>query len=342
MKKLISTTFTAVILTFSAVGQINPNFSAGSQQDINYLSNGYLTPFADFLQSGLSSGWYQTAKVHKLGRFDVMLTPTYVVIPNEQKLFTINNDELSSLELTDGISATTPTVFGDKTEGPELVLKDDPTPGQNSKFKMPAGLGSTFTVLPIYKVSVGLFKKTELSLRYLPEITLPLEDGGKFNLMGAALKHDLTQYLPGGKIIPLDISAFFGYTTLDYTQDVDVGKGTNENQKLEISSTSFTGRLLVSKKFLFITPYVGIGYIGGETSIKMTGDYTYDVTDMQGVSLGRETITDPVNITSEGANGFVANAGVQFLIVKFLAISGDFSVSEYNTATLGLGLNVDF
>lgn len=325
-----------------ATGQINPNISAGSPEDIDLLSNGYLDPLGDFLQTGLSTGWYQTAKTHKLGRFDVMITPTYVFIPNDQQVFTINNSDFNSLKLVDGVSASSPTVFGDKTEGPDLILKDDPTSGQNSKFTMPAGLGSTFTVLPTYKVSVGLIKKTELSLRYLPEITLPLEDAGKFELWGVAVKHDLTQYLPGGKIIPLDISAFFGYTQLDYIQDVQIGTSNQENQKLAISSNSITGRILVSKKFLFVTPYVGVGFLGGETTINMTGDYTYDVAKPQDNFIKRETITDPVTITSKGANGAVINAGVQFLIVKFLALSIDYSKLEYNSVTAGLGVNVDF
>jgi len=330
-----------LFLGSQAPAQITPNFPAGSQADISYLSENYLEPFAGFLQSGLANGWYQTAKPHKSLRFDFTFTPSYIVIPTAQQSFLIENSALDELQLADGSSsAETPTVFGDQSPGPELELKNDPL--NLSDFAMPQGLSSTFTLIPAYKAAVGIYKGTELSLRYVPEVGLPLVDGSQFDLWGFGVKHDIKQWIPGVKKLPLSISGFFGYTNLSFSQDLEIGSGNTDNQQLLIESNSITTRLLISKKFLFITPYVGVGFNSGSTTIDLKGDYTVFINEpLTGATLDETTYTDPVSIESELANGFVANVGVRFILIKFLALSADYTIGEYHAFTTGFGFNFD-
>mgnify|MGYP001259963573 FL=1 len=113
---------------------------AGAQADINYLAGGYLKPFGNALGIGLNNGWYQTAKPHKLGRFDLMITPSFVFVPSSDRNFTINNADLTQLELVNGTSAEAPTVFGTNSAGPTLRFKDD----QTTTFNTPNGSGIGF------------------------------------------------------------------------------------------------------------------------------------------------------------------------------------------------------
>ena len=341
MKKLVAAAFTLLLSAEVAYAQINPNFPSGSPEDIQLLGDNYLSPFANFLQAGLNNGWYQTAKPHNLGRFDIMITPSFIFIPEVDKSFTVSNADLTSLELANSSisSASTPTVFGDTDPGPSLVHKDDPT--GNSEFELPGGIGSLFSVVPMFNASVGLFKNTEVSVRYVPEIGIPIVDEGKFDLLGFAIKHDLTQWIPGEKVLPVDISAFGGYTQLNFSQELSVGADPNDEQSLELESTAWTGRLLVSKKILFVTPYVGFGYNGGNTTLDVLGDYTYE-TEIAGIGFGEQTISNPISVEEDAANGFIGNVGARFKFLGVIALSADYTFGPYDALTTGVGVSVDF
>ena len=64
---------------------------------------------------------------------------------------------------------------------------------------MPAGLNIPLFPVPIVQAGIGLIKDTEISVRYLPKINVGKVD--QINLYGLAIKHDLLQWIPGGKIL---------------------------------------------------------------------------------------------------------------------------------------------
>lgn len=327
MKKVILTCLIISILPLSTIkAQIKPgDIIAGSQADINYLANGYLQPFGNALSSSLNNGWYQTAKTHNLGRFDIMVTPTIVFIPDADKFFTINNSELDQLQLVSGASAESPTAFGDKSSGPSLEYRSTP-PGVPG-FQLPQGIDLSAIFMPMAKISVGLIKNTEISLRYFPTISVPGVDDGELSVSGFGIKHDILQWIPGGKLLPFSVSGFFGYTKVDYSQTI----GTN--QTFELSTTGYTVRALISKKLLFITPYAGIGYNSGSTEINLKGDFQ----DPLGVVR-----TNPINIEADGASGLVGNIGVQFKFLFLVAASIDYTFGDYQALTIGAGVSLDF
>lgn len=326
MIKKITLLFILVIGLTPSKAQINPSqVLSGSAADIDYLANGYLAPLGNVVAEGLNSGWYSTAKTHNLGRFDLMVTTAVILVPDAQQMFTINNSELDQLQLVSGATAESATVFGDKGNGPGLEYKN--TPGL-ANFNTPGGTGYGIFGLPMARLSVGLIKNTEVSVRYLPEITFPRLDDAKLNVLGFGVKHDILQWIPGGKLLPFSVSGFFGYTNVDYTQSL------GEDQEFSMNSTGYTLRALVSKNFLFITPYVGVGINGGSTEMKISG--TFD----NPLPLGSDFV-DPVNITTEDAGGFVGNVGIRLKFLLVVAITADYTFGAYEVFTTGLGISID-
>ena len=47
----------------------------------------YFTPMAESFGAGLNNGWYNTAKPHSLGGFDLTFTVNTVIIPRFSKNF---------------------------------------------------------------------------------------------------------------------------------------------------------------------------------------------------------------------------------------------------------------
>ena len=55
------------------------------------LIESYLSPFGKSLGASLNNGWWNTAKPHRLGGFDITLTLNTVLIPDAGKSFNVND-----------------------------------------------------------------------------------------------------------------------------------------------------------------------------------------------------------------------------------------------------------
>ena len=100
---------------------------------------------------------------------------------------------------------------------------------------------------------IGLIKKTELDIRYLPNYNFSLGFIGKgsVNLWGIGLKHDLMQYIPiVGNTIPLDLSFQFGHTSLNTNFNYEPSDGINQDVDLNVSSTTIN-LIQRLKKYLY-------------------------------------------------------------------------------------------
>lgn len=83
-----------------------------SNLDIYYGKNilkEYIRPIADGFSAGLNNGWYNTAKPHKFGGFDITIAGNIVLIPESYKMFLIS--EIGGNSFSGG---ETPTIVGEK------------------------------------------------------------------------------------------------------------------------------------------------------------------------------------------------------------------------------------
>lgn len=338
-------------------------FLAGGAADANYLMNGYMAPLGNAFGAGLNNGWYNTARPKKLLRFDITGGASLVFAPSDAKVFNIVGSELNNIQPVGASSVEAPTIFGSAEPGPELaVMQEDPFGNMQevARFNAPQGLGVAMMPVPYGQIGIGLIKKTELTLRYFPTISVPAGDA-KFNvgMFGLGIKHDILQWIPGGDKMPFDLSGFFGYTSFksDYgiSLDPDYAPGTAQNpnggpysdQKLEFNSTAWTARVLISKKLAMFTFYGGLGYNNANTEINVVGNYPVTVyeTDPNSPLFGQEVVRDisnPVSINATDASGFILNAGFRMKILWILALHADYTLGKYSAATVGFGINVDF
>jgi len=301
-------TLLAWLIGFSSFGQT-------ATEDGKSLIEAYISPLGYSLGAALNNGWYNTAKPHKLGGFDVTITANIVMIPEESKSFNISESNENTFS-----GGETPTILGDG-DGSQVTYLGVTSP-------MPKGLNIPVIPLPMLQAGVGLIKGTELDFRYMPE--LDIGSAGKVGLFGVGLKHDILQWLPIVDKIPIDLSIQAGYTKL--SSEIELIDPTPENidpqANLDVSAT--TVNLILSKKLLMFTPYLGVGYNSTKTTFNVEGDY-----NIAGLAIDMSDLT---KIDFEN-KGFRANIGFRFNITV-LALQANYTFSEYPTATIGAGISL--
>ena len=276
----------------------------------------YIRPIADGFSAGLNNGWYNTAKPHKFGGFDFTIAGNIVLIPESFKTFSIS--EIGGSSFSGG---ETPTIVGEK-ESSEITYN---TTGDT--VKMPSGLNIPVFPVPILQAGIGLIKGTEINIRYLPKINVGKID--QINLYGLGVKHDLLQWIPGGKILPISLSIQGGYTKFNSTVVIENVIG-DRNNELAFDVEAMTANIILSKKILMFTPYASIGYNSSKSSFKIDGDYAVGA-----LELNAEELT---NIEYESNTEIRANLGFRFNIA-ILALQANYTISKYPVATLGAGIS---
>lgn len=312
----------------------------GSVEDASKLLDGYTKPALKAFGYGLNQGWYNTAKPHKTLGVDLTVSVSAVSIPNSDLFYTVNNNELSSLDLVSvngqavapGTgSAQVPTIFGPDTP-PTYESRST-----GAQFEAPGGadlkneIGIQAMPVPVAHLGIGLPKGFDLKIRFVP--TVSIGDDAKFDLFGVGVMHDVKQYIPGIKNLPFDLSGFVGYTNMKLISNLDVTTG--NDQRAEFKSSATTIQALVSKKISVLTVYGGIGYNIAKTKIAMLGSYEFE--DEFGYPI---TVTDPITLSSD-ASGMRATAGLR-LKLAVITLHGDYTVQKdnFNTLTVGFGINV--
>ena len=289
------------------------------------LIEAYLSPLGESLGQGLNSGWYNTAKPHKLGGFDLTFNFNFVEIPNSSLFF--NPNEISENFSSD--DQESPTILG-KGNGATIVY--DSQNGFTDSFKMPDHTIEMNNIpIPTLNLSVGIFKETELMFRYIPETTFNREFLGQasLSLTGLGFKHNLVQWLPFAKKLPIDLSIQAAYTKLNTSFELN---GNNVTQMVELNTTAFNYNLIFSKKFLMFTPYVSVGNNYSLTNFSSNSTF-YLGEDLESIELN---IPYDIDFESSSLLNYGAGIRVQFAILS-LNISQSFG--DYKTTSIGAGIS---
>ena len=329
MKKIILSMF--ILLSSSMIyAQVNiGNILQYGVNDANVLAKPYLSPWGNMLGYSLNSGWYNSAKVHKLLGFDITVTGAYTMSPSSDAYFDINDysDKLTSFELVDPTNSITPTVAGKSSDRPYLKPQNVPS-NPVTDFAMPDGSEIDYLLTPMVTVGVGLPMGIELKGRFWPETKIG--DAGKVGIWGLGVQKDIKDYIPGIKHVPvLNMSVLAAYTNL--TGSTDVRTSLSDNSTLDIASSAFTTRLLIGANLPVIAFYAGVGYGKANSDFNVTGDYL--------IENGIETIsvTDPIKVSYNNSN-FDFNVGLR-LRLGVIGLHADYSVGEYSSITAGFGIN---
>ncbi|WP_320052933.1 DUF6588 family protein [uncultured Acetobacteroides sp.] len=294
-----------------------------AQSDVTVLAKEYMRPFGEEFGKTLNTGWYTSAKPHKLGGFDITFSATAIPVSSSMKSFDLSKLELK--ELGHAAGATTPTVLGKDEDGATVFLKKLPS----QTMKLPQGANIPVMPMVNYNIAVGLPFHTDVSVRFIPKISIG--DDGKFGLWGIGLRNEFKEFIPVFKLLPFNMSAFWGMTKYNLSWDMANNSYADPNysdQKLSTDATSYTARLLVSKSIPVLTVYGGIGYNSSSSNYKLKGHYQYNGIAVNGGN-------DPFNLDYT-STGMMFNAGLRVKLAVFM-LFGDYTYAGTSMYTAGLG-----
>jgi hypothetical protein len=342
-------------VSFSQIDALNGDFFKGGISDGTKLIEAYVTPWANAFGAGFNGGWYNTAKPHKFGGFDITLSANIGFVPSSAKTVDLKTLGFQNLTLVNPTgSSLSPTIAGSSDMGPQLHAMAGTV--ELANFKAPSGLNLGFMPVPMLQAGIGLPLGTEVKVRYFPKINV---DDYVIGLWGVGLEHSILQYFPGYDMLPFDVSAFGGYSKLTSQIPISV-QPTTTNAVISYSSaynvaTSFTGQnigmivqawnagVIASVKLSVITFYGGLGYSKTNTSINFEGNYPLPRVNTS-ISLvnpvyedaGVIKNIDPIEIPN--FSGLRANIGMR-LKLAVLTIHGDYTRSQYNVVSAGIGIS---
>ena len=314
MKKLLFILLSVLIVS-SSFGQLNKILPSDIEQG-EKLIEAYFTPMTGSFGSGLNSGWYNTAKPHSLGGFDLTFTLNTVIIPGSAKTFNIKNagGDVFTSEDTEAS-----TILG-SSDATKMKYFNEST-GLDVEFEMPGGLKTPAIPLPMIQAGIGLIKNTAIDIRYMP--MLNVGDNINVNLFGVGLKHDLLQWIPGiGDAIPMSLSLQGGYTSLN--TEIEIAE-----QEVSLKTMATTINLIASKKILMLTGYIGLGYNSATTTFATDANF----------DLGGIQFDEKIEVDFESNKNLRTNIGLR-LNMTIVTIQADYTFAEYPTATLGVGVSL--
>ena len=304
-------------------------FLNGPMDDVEKLLEGYMNPFGKWFGSGLNAGWYNTAKPHTFPGFDVTGGVHFITPSNDAMLFKPYLNEL----IVNSSDGSLPTFLGPNNsteinymspDGEVIKLFESP-PGSNWSGPIP---------MPYLQGSIGLIRNTEILFRLTPKIEI---EETKTGFWGIGLKHSIKQWIPGINILPFDLSFVGGYSQLNSNTRLDdvPDKGP---QELNFNVNAFNSNLVLSKKVLGFTPYIGFGYQYSISNLSLIGDY--QIGDWNGEEMVFADVTDPFDFSFGGVNGFKTNIGARLKLFLF-TVHAEWTRAEYDVFSIGIGLNSD-
>ncbi|MFM6975809.1 MAG: DUF6588 family protein [Sphingobacteriaceae bacterium] len=329
-----------MLLSFNTFAQdeISELFKS-SQADAGKLIEAYLNPFFKGMGNGLNSGWNNTGSPKKLGRFELRFGLTGSMIPDKDKTFDVTQIGLSNnLKPTNPALKISQTVGGEEVDGPSMDILDN---NQNKvgEFTMPQGAKLPFVPTPQLQATIGLIKGIDLTVRTVPNIKLG-QDAGSVGMFGAGVKIDLIQFIAGkkvDKILPFDLAAAMGFTNLNYKLPLEVKDANNNvpdpDQQLEAKFSGFNMEAIISKKLLFFTPFLSVGYQSAKSNVDLKGTYPFQT------AAGTVQLTDPIAISQKSISGLRTNLGFQ-MNLAFLRLYGSYSIGAYKAFNAGIGLGI--
>lgn len=337
----------SLFLTFSAglkaqdIGQI----VAGSTADANKYLSAYLEPFGKGEILNMGRGWFTTGRVHKRFGFDVTVSAQLAVIPDAKQTFVFNNSDYSTFKLKSGASSAIVQTFAGDKNATQTLTVNTTVNGKNVTydFNTPTGIGSDLknavgfvaVPLPVAQLGFGLFKNTDVKVRYFPKTNFG--DVG-VDVFGVAVQHEFSDYIPFFKKVPLlHLSALAGYNTTNVAYNIKNSTVSGSDQRAELKLSAFTLQGIASVKLAFLEVYTSLGYTTGSSNANLLGTYTINYKDASNGSTVSATVTNPVALTYK--NSGVSNTWGLRMNVFFLKFFADYTFANYNGASAGLAFS---
>lgn len=306
--------------------------------DAQKIMEAYNAPLGRTIGFAMSDGWHETAQPLKRWQSNFRFVQSSVVYPAYEQRY-----NLIDLRLENGVviagDSSAPTAIGER--GDLSVLRNRLN---DSLVFLPQGLGLIYKQYAFFpavypQFSIGLFRNTELSIRFLPNVAplvspfvSDIPDNIQMSYWGVSLMHDLKQWIPSIALAPFSLSVWGSYSQANFSYPLELrslGAGDPRDQLLRYGVTAYSVGMAASKKIAFLTLFGGMQYDKSIATNRLEGTY----------KVGEEIITNPIDQTYEGQR-IAANIGAKLRVKKtFLAVSA--VLSQYSTlsVTIGFGNN---
>lgn len=360
LKKQIS--IIAVITLFAcgqnARAQLETDFFKAGINDGMKLMEAYITPFANAFGAGFNSAWYNTAKPHKLGGFDVTLSVSAAFVPDDALEFDLAELDFSGLEPVNPAAGTiAPTIAGAKDAAQPALHVMQAVPGMPGtevelvNFNSPPGTGFGTVPAPMLQAGIGLPLGSEIKLRYIPNTPI---DEGSISLIGGGFMKSISEHIKAFKMLPVNISAFGGYNRLSVNVPISVQPSTYTyyntytiadfaSQAFIVDISSWNISLIGSVDIPVVTAYAGIGFSKTATIMNIEGYIPLPTVDPT-ISVSGPVYTDAgvveevTEINIENYSGLRMNLGAR-LKLAVLTFHVDYTYADYNVITGGIGIS---
>ncbi len=312
---------------------------AAGIEDAQRFAEGYISPGTEGMMHSMANGWIQSAEVKKPLRFEISIIGNAAFVSDKHRSFTVNTADYNNLNFRDGSTIKeVATAFGEND--PEILVYSVVQNGDfvaEVEFELPQGLASVdMNILPtaFLQGRVGIFKGTEVKLRYFPKIE---QEDIEIGLFGVGLQHEFTSWLPAEKIFPVAISGIVAYTNVagnfDFTNYKIV---TGNNQHFDLNLNTWLFQVQASTKMKVLNFYGGIGYVSGNSDFKVLG--TYKVVD--GIPLNESTneFKDPFTVKNT-VSDVRATIGTS-LKLGFFGMHVDYNLAKFNNVSAGLHFGI--
>lgn len=306
---------------------------AAGIEDAKQFSDNYFSPAAEGVIFALSNGWYNSATSKGTGHLELSIIGNASFVKDEDKSFTLNSANYNYLQFmnTSQQVEEVATALGENDPEITMIIEyDNNGTTEQLEIDLPQGIGSAgINVLPTayLQLGVGIFKGTEVKVRYLPKIA---QEDVEVQLYGGAIQHELTSWIPGMKKLPISIGLLIGYTHFDAgfnLEDNSIVIG--DNQRIETKVNSWVFSALISTKLPIINFYGGLGYLSGKAQSDLLGTY-----HIQSGVLGGTTIENPYGVDNK-VGAVKATLGTK-LKLGFFRLHADYSFQRFSNVSVGI------
>ena len=301
------------------------SFTSFAQSDLEDVFHDFLIildrynqPAAEASTMQTAAGYYTDAKSLKKFNFAVSAGLSGLPFPSNKQSFSVNENELRNFDIRDAEEARIPTALG----GEKRVFFDFNIGGDAYEFQAIGGLGTDFFAFPYLQGQLGLWKETELIIRYGPQITIESSD---YALYGAGLKHNLSQYF-FKKNRPLEIAILANINWSDFNlryEPLALNPADGAPAIAVIDGTlidfySLNTAIIASKDYKNWTFSGGLVYTNSWIDYELTGE------DGQFLNIFNQVLT----ALSEQETSFKIDAGAAYNWDKW-TLASQISVSEF-------------
>jgi len=304
------------------------NISFG-QNDLNDLiddmvlvANNFAAPGAEGATLQASAGWFSSASTLERWQVEVSVHGNALFVPSSKKNKSVKaSSSYNILRFTDNDSQLLPTVYGGETE----AVFEGNIFGQDFAFDAIDGLDKGVVLHAFPQITLGLPFKTEIAVRYLPEIFI--NDVG-ISTVGVGVKHNFSQYLYKrlrDEDFQFALAANYNNFKADYKfAAINIDEANLNLNRIDVDANMYNIQLLGSKLYDNFEVMGGLGY----TNSKF--DYAFGGT---GGSL--PILNNQLGALGNSEGKFKGNIGFNYYFNKF-KFSTVLSASGLFNANVGL------